>query len=118
MGIVPSFLVLQVFGYPEQQVQYNFEASTFALYTTDLKLWPWDTAAYENDLYNYERGGLNDDAASCVNAWKQTFRDWFKTYTPDTKIDLSPAEPDGSNGWYRSPVTMAFNAGALIIRNG
>jgi hypothetical protein len=29
---------------------------------------------------------------------------------PDTKITLSPAVPDGSDGWYLTPVTMTLNA--------
>ncbi len=110
---MPWLSLLQDLGYPGQQAQYDYEAATFLDYRTDLKLWPWAAAEHENDLYNYERGGLNDDAASCVNAWKQTL-DWFRTYTPDTKIVLSPAEPDGRNDWYQSPVTMTFNAEAYF----
>jgi WD40 repeat protein len=51
------------------------------------------------------RTNLTNDAAAA-----DTYPAWQMDLAPTTTITLSPASPDGSNGWYKSPVGVSISA--------
>lgn len=56
--------------------------------------------------FNYPDGGTEDQARHSVTKWAETWAMW----KPMTTASLSPATPDGKNGWYRQPVTVTLSA--------
>jgi hypothetical protein len=59
-------------------------------------------------IESYTPGGVAQCADRTAAAWQKTW-DWLSTYAPVTDISLSPAQPDGSNGAYRRPVTVTLS---------
>jgi hypothetical protein len=59
-------------------------------------------------LKTYVPGGIDYGAALTAASWMQTW-DLMDNYAPVTTIDISPAAPDGNNGWYRQQVTINLN---------
>jgi hypothetical protein len=96
----------------EQQVQYTLEKVAAVAYDLSLNLGKREhrekREAIHAFLESYRPGGLQDGADRTAEAWKQTWN-WLNTYTPLTTIALSPPQPDGNDGWYRSqPVTVTL----------
>ena len=94
-------------GKHRQSVQYY--AEIFAALFDPPKFWWVTDLPFIVILKTYPFGGLNDGADHTADAWQQTW-DWLSTYTPVTSISLSPAQPDGKNGWYRQSVEISLNA--------
>jgi hypothetical protein len=94
-------------GKDRQFIQYYAEIAVtfFAL----PKAWRMADLPFIFVLETYPFGGMNDGALQTAEAWQQTW-DWLSTYTPVTSISLSPAQPDGNDGWYRQPVEVSFDA--------
>jgi len=57
--------------------------------------------------YNLHPGGMTDAASHIADGWQQTWQ-WMNTYSFATTINLSPAQPDGNNEWYKQPVTITL----------
>jgi hypothetical protein len=45
-----------------------------------------------------------------LDTWNVSWYIETDTQPPSTSIELDPAEPDGANGWYRSPITITLTA--------
>ena len=90
-----------------QAIQYY--AEMFAAYINPPEHWWTADLPFIDFLETYPFGGLNDGAGHTADAWQQTW-DWLSTYTPVTSTSLSPAQPDGNNGWYSQPVEISLTA--------
>jgi hypothetical protein len=89
--------------------EYVAAGAAYLTMLADLKHWGW---TFDN-LVNYRQGGLEQGAALTAAAWERAWG-WFRDYTPVTAISLSPAVPDGNNGWYRQPVTIKLTGTGLF----
>jgi hypothetical protein len=52
---------------------------------------------------------LNPSKTPALDLWNVTAIVGTDLFPPTTTIEFDPATPDGSNGWYISPVTITFN---------
>jgi hypothetical protein len=67
---------------------------------------------FKDKIMNYEIGGVMDGAEITAVVWAKTWDELMSEYAPpETTLILSPALPDGNNGWYRSqPVMVELSA--------
>jgi hypothetical protein len=105
LGVIDMTVEDLKVGKDRQAVQYY--AEIFAAFFIFPKLSLSIDQPFISYVEAYPSGGLNNAAEHTAQAWQQTW-DWLSTYTPVISNSLSPAQPDGNDGWYPQPVEISL----------